>query len=37
MPPAATNSKKLFLARQDESPESYCRTPGVGVQVHAEL
>ena len=22
------------LARQDECPESYCRTPGVGVRVH---
>ena len=24
----------LFLARQDECPESYCRTPSVGVGVH---
>ena len=23
----------LFLARRDECPESYCRTPGVGVGV----
>ena len=23
-----------FLARQDECPESYCRTSGVGVRVH---
>ena len=22
-----------FLARRDECPESYCRTPGVGVDV----
>ena len=22
-----------FLARRDECPESYCRTPGVGVGV----
>ena len=24
---------KPFLARRDECPESYCRTPGVGVGV----
>ena len=24
----------FFLARRDECPESYCRTPGVGVRVH---
>ena len=23
----------FFLARRDECPESYCRTPGVGVRV----
>ena len=23
----------VFLARRDECPESYCRTPGVGVGV----
>ena len=26
-------SKLNFLARRDECPESYCRTPGVGVSV----
>ena len=25
--------KYKFLARRDECPESYCRTPGVGVGV----
>ena len=27
-------SCKALLARRDECPESYCRTPGVGVRVH---
>ena len=27
------NSILLLLARRDECPESYCRTPGVGVGV----
>ena len=26
-----------FLARRDECPESYCRTPGVGVRVHIRV
>ena len=29
--------KITFLARQDECPESYCRTPGVGISVRVCL
>ena len=39
----ATNVASIFtrtcrlLARRDECPESYCRTPGVGVGVHVRV
>ena len=26
-----------FLARRDECPESYCRTPGVGIRVRLRM
>ena len=30
-------AKIVFLARRDECPESYCRTPGVGVGVSVRV